>query len=341
LSFASAYEEVVVLLYIEPESVDAAFHFAAEEYCMRRFYDEPVWMLWQADKCAMLGSNQIANAEIDLRAAEREGVRIVRRASGGGTIFADLGTLLYTVILPYNGDDVKRLERLFVAGPVVRALNEMGIDAQAEGRNDISVKGKKISGLAQYLSRNRLCTHGSLLYDTDLDALSRILRPDEEKIRSKALRSARGRVANIASYMERPGSIHAFWSDLRQKIFVAHDMQEYKLTEPDIAEIQDIRSKKYASPDWTFGRAPRFSFHNRKRFPLGGVEVFLDVKEGIVETCEIRGDFLGVAPIRALEERLEARPYRLEALKEALECVDLSPLLGGITKEQLLICLFE
>ncbi|GHT00506.1 lipoate-protein ligase LplJ [Synergistales bacterium] len=328
------------MLYIEPESTDASFHFAAEDYCMKRFCGESVWMLWRADKCAMLGSNQIADAEIDLGAAAAAGVRVVRRASGGGTIFTDLGTLLYTVILPYNGGDVKRLERVFVIEPMVRALNDMRIDAKIEGRNDILLDGKKISGLAQHLSRNCLCTHGSLLYDTDLDTLSRVLRPDEEKIKSKALRSVSARVANIASYMEKPLTLREFWNDLKQNIFKTQDLREYKLTEEDISEIQKIRLEKYASDSWTFGKTPRFSFHNKKRFPMGGVEVFLDVEDGVVSACEIRGDFLGVTPIRALEELLEARPYRMDAIEKTLKNIDLTPYLGGVTKEQLLTCLF-
>jgi lipoate-protein ligase A len=309
---------------------------------MWRFCDESAWMLWQTGRSAMLGRHQIANAEIDLQAAERTGVRVVRRSSGGGTIFTDPGTLLYTLILPYReGDDVKRMEELFVAGPIVRALNGMGIPARLEGRNDIQVEGKKVSGLAQYLRQNRLCTHGSLLYNTDLETLSRVLRPDDEKIRSKALRSARSRVTNLAPHMEGQPSIREFWNALRQKLFETHDLREYKLTTQDVVQIEKIRDEKYASSNWTFDSAPRFSFHNRKRFPLGGVEAFLDISEGQVKSCRIRGDFLSVASVRSLEERLESKPWRPEILREALEGMDLTPCLGGITKEQLLSCLFE
>jgi lipoate-protein ligase A len=291
----------------------------------------------------MLGSNQIAQAEIDAAEAEREGVRIVRRASGGGTIFTDPGTLLYTVILPlpFGGtSDAKKLGRDFAAEPMVRALSQMGVDARLEGRNDIMLGDGKISGLAQYVRKNRLCTHGSLLYDADLDALSRVLRVDEDKIRSKALRSARSRVTNIAFHMNVPMAFMEFWGDLKKILFKQPGITEYVLTERDVVQIETIRREKYANPDWTYGREPRFSFRNRRRFPMGNVEVFLDVSRGIVESCRIHGDFLGLVPVRELEKSLEMRPYRRGDMEQALGELDLERYLGGITGEELILCLF-
>jgi lipoate-protein ligase A len=332
------------MLYIEPESTDAAFHFSAEEYCMRNFeWDEPVFMIWRTDKCAMLGSNQIADAEIDLAMAERMGLQIVRRASGGGTIFTDLGTLLYTVRLPlpFEGSgDVTQLERDFVAGPVVRALNRMEVPARLEGRNDIVIDGRKISGLAQHARKNRLCTHGSLLYDADLETLVQVLRADEEKISSKALRSMRSRVTNISPYMKERLFIRQFWDELKKNLREEWNFAEYELSAGDKAQIEEIKSEKYASSEWTFGRAPRFSFHNQKRFPMGKVEVFLDVKGGVIDSCKISGDFLGLTPIRGLEERLEAKLYQRRSLEESLADVELEPYIGGITLRELLLCLF-
>jgi lipoate-protein ligase A len=202
------------MLYIEPRSTDAAFHFSAEEYFMTRVHaDEAIFMTWRTGKCAMLGCNQVAHAEIDVRLADQAGIQIVRRASGGGTIFTDPGVLLYTMILPlpYRGtSDVKRLESEYVLGPVVSALRGMGIEAGAEGRNDIMLNGAKISGLAQYVKGLRLCTHGSLLFSADLDELAAVLKPDDGKIRSKALRSVRARVANISPLLPGAGDIEGF-----------------------------------------------------------------------------------------------------------------------------------
>ena len=332
-----------IMLYIEPESTDAAFHFSVEEYIVRDYpWNTPVMMIWQADKCAMLGSNQIAEAEIDMSRAAREGIKIVRRSSGGGTIFTDMGTLLYTVILP----DAKErypldLAREKVAGPVVEALNKMGVPAKAEGRNDILVNGKKVSGMAQYVRHGRICTHGSLLYDADLDLLSRVLRVDDEKISSKALRSIRSRVTNIKEYIGRPCSTGEFRELLKQNLFCGLDIKEHKLSDRDHQQIGQIFREKYGNPSWTFEQSPKFSFHNSKRFAGGKVEVFLDVVKGTIASCSIRGDFLGVVPIQGIEQAIVGLPFRFDAIAGALDRVPMQPYLGNITKEELLSCIFD
>jgi lipoate-protein ligase A len=332
------------MLYIEPQSTDAAFHFSAEEYFMSRVrMDEAIFMTWRAEKCIMLGCNQVAYAEIDVRLAEETRTPIVRRSSGGGTIFTDPGTLLFTVILslPYRGEsDVKRLESDYASGPVASALNKMGLPVRVEGRNDILLNGSKISGLAQYVKGNRLCTHGSILFDANLNAMAALLKPDDEKIRSKALRSVRARVTNISPFLPGVGDIEDFRSLLKKNMLEGLAAAEYSLTEDDAAGIEEIKRRKYVNPEWTFGHAPKFSFHRAKRFPSGRVEIFLDIAEGVVKSCVIRGDFLGITPIRGLEELVESVPYGREAINRALAGTDMARYLGGVTKEQFIECIF-
>lgn len=331
------------MLYIETNSMDAAFNFAVEEFCMEHFpEDEWIWMLWRTDKCVMLGSNQIADMEIDRQMAEQLGVRVVRRSSGGGTIYTDPGTLQYTVIVPHHMEqDVKQVEREILAGSLLRGLNKLNIPALLEGRNDITLEGRKISGLAQYMQKNRLCSHGSLLYDTDLDILSKVLRPDEEKIRAKAIRSVRSRVTTLTQYMENPLPILEFMDLLKTDWLQSQNMREYTLTADDIASINEIRNKKYDNPIWNYGRTPRFSYHNEIRFPAGKIEVFLEVEKGIIKDCKICGDFLGVLPPGELEEKLQGIDYQYHTVEALLSQINLGYFLGGITQEQLLACLFR
>ncbi len=342
IAYACTLEELNIL-YLEPKSMDAAFHFSVEEFAMLSLLkDEPVLMLWRTEPCAMLGRYQVADAEIDIALAEQKSIQVVRRSSGGGTIFTDQGTILYTVLLPYKeGDDVKQLQSEFVAGPVARALNDMGIPAKIEGRNDILLEGKKISGLAQYLSGDRLCSHGSLLYDADLELLARVLKPDAEKIKTKALQSVRSRVTNLVDYMKKPVSTQGFMTALKAKLFAAGDVHEYFLNEHDIAVIEKIRRDKYANPGWNFGKSPRFTFHNKKRYPLGQLEIFLTVEKGKITACQIYGDFLGLLPSSQLEQKLTLKPYQFQAIKEELQAVNLQNYLGGITLQQFLDCMFE
>jgi len=331
------------MIYIESESNDAAFHFSVEEYIVRHYpWGEPVMMIWQTEKCAMIGGNQIVEAEIDIGFAKRHGIQIVRRSSGGGTIYTDPGALLYTVIQPQRADcDSQEIARVHVAGPVVAALNKMGVPAKIEGRNDILVDQKKVSGFAQYARSGRLCTHGSLLYDTDLEMLAGVLRADEEKIRSKALRSIRSRVTNIIGYMEPPCSLTEFLGLLKKHLLSDADVIMYTLTEHDLAEIDDIYQKQYGDPDWTFRRSPKFSFGNSKRFPGGKVDVNADVVKGVVNSCSIRGDFLGVSPIQDLETLFENKLFQYHAFVDVLREVPLRQYLGSITQEELLSCFFE
>ena len=331
------------MLFIEPKSFDAAFHFATEEFCMNHFpQDTTIWMLWRTKKCIMLGSNQIPGLEIDMQAADKHGVQIVRRPSGGGTIFTDPGTIQYTVIMPFKQEmDVKQVERKVLAAAMLRVINgSLGLPAKLEGRNDITLAGRKISGLAQHIQNGRLCSHGSLLYDTDLDILTEVLNPGDDKIKSKSIRSVRSRVTSLKSHLPAPMEIDDFFDYLKQDWMTYHNMEEYVLAEADIAAINKIRLEKYANNDWTYGKTPKFTYHNRVKYDMGIVEVFLTIEKGMIRDCSINGDFLSVLPITKLQETITGLAYQREVIDAALTKINVSPYLGGITHEQLLNTLF-
>jgi lipoate-protein ligase A len=329
------------MIYIEPEIKDAAFNIAAEEYITRNFSGQTVFMFWQTEKCVIIGRNQIAAAEIDLGAADSLGINIVRRSSGGGAVFSDLGNIMYTLVTPFNeSDDPKKIEREQFALPMARALNKMGVPAAVEGRNDITAGGKKFSGLAQYAIKNRLCTHGSMLYDADLEALARVLKPDPGKINSKALKSVRSRVTNLCGYFTPQISVAEFLERLKSNLFDGEKIERYNFTREDTEQINIIRSEKYANIDWLLGATPKFSVQCAKRFPAGKLEIFLHAERGIIKSCGIFGDFLGILPASELEKKLENRPHDYAVLSELLSQINLSLYLGGIKQEELLECLF-
>ena len=290
----------------------------------------------------MLGSYQIARAEVNAPYAREQNIQIVRRQSGGGTIFTDMGTLLYTLITPDPGDMTPaNIVREIFAAPIIRALHKLGIPAELKGRNDILVAGKKVCGIAQHARKGRICTHGSLLYDTDLDMLESVLQVDAAKIQSKAISSVRSRVANLKPHMEPPVSTPEFWVLLEEKLSEEWNLVPYTLTEADLAEVDNIYRERFGNPDWGRDRAPRFSLHNSKRFPAGRVEVFLDIAREMVVEAAICGDFLGTVPIRGLEAALEGRPFQYEPIAEALAGIELRPFLGEISTDELLSCLFD
>jgi lipoate-protein ligase A len=333
------------MIYIEAKSMDCAFHFAAEEFVMARIKPvSPVLMLWRTDMTVMIGANQIAETEVDLHYAKARGISVVRRSSGGGAIYTDPGVLLYTIILPFTDEtDTKAVISDYLAGPAIEALRRMGVAASLEGRNDILVEGKKISGIAQYIRYGYLCSHGSLLFNADLAELARVLTADDEKIVSKALRSVRSRVTNIAEYLpadrtaDMPvADILAFMKNLRESWCDGFGLTEHEFTERDIGEIREIREEKYASREWTLGRAPRYSYRNSKRFPGGGVKVFVEVKGGVIEDMKITGDFLSLQPVAAIEETFIGRPFNTESLVGAVSESDVRRTLGSVTKDELL-----
>jgi lipoate-protein ligase A len=340
------------MIYIEPKSMDAAFHFAAEEYVLTAMRpDAPVVMIWRTGDTVMLGVNQIASKEADLNFARARDIAIVRRSSGGGAIFTDPGTLLYTVIIRRDAGgeqpNVNAEAEALLAAPLIAALKSIGVDAYLQGRNDVLVDGRKVTGMAQYIKAGYLCSHGSLLIDANLDKLERVLTVDAEKIRTKATASVRSRVTNIGAYVkdasalsDERGVLFAFWDRLA-KAFDTGDTDVYDFNDADKARIADIRAAKYADSAWTYGRAPAYTFHNAKRFVGGGVEVFFNVKRGLITEARINGDFLALRPVAELERKFEGLPFRMDAVAAAVSDADVKDALGSVSRDEFLSVLFD
>jgi len=331
------------MLYVVRDSLDAAFCFSAEEFLMGNGAPgKPAAMVWRTDPCVMLGRYQVALAEADMNYANASGIGLVRRSSGGGAIYTDPGAIQFTLILESaGGQQALQNARDTVAGVIIAVLAELGVAARSEGRNDIVVEGYKVSGMAQYAMFNRVCTHASILYDANLETLARVLRPDEEKVRSRGIRSVRSRVTNITEHMRSPTPVLEFMEIFYQYLQKTLRMREYAPAEADLSLIRQIQRDKYANPRWTLESSPLYTVHTAKRFPGGHVDVFLEVQKEVVTACAIRGDFLGTVPVRGLEELLEGLAYRLPAFENALSDVSLYAYLGSVSKEQLLQCIFE
>jgi len=236
---------------IEFDSKDAAYHFSIEEY-FTRFMKllKPVLMVWQTDKTVMLGNNQVVLSEVDRDFAHSMGISIIRRSSGGGAIFTDTGTVLYTMIEPLLYDNKTHREQ--TADIIIDALKSLDIKAVQEGRNDILLNGKKISGLAQYSSGNHICTHGSLLYDTDLEVLTNVLIANENKLHPKGITSIRSRVTNIKPNISENLSIEDFIKKIKIELLRGKDFLEYEINENDHAMIRNIYKEKYSNENWNF-----------------------------------------------------------------------------------------
>jgi len=238
------------VIFVEPDNNNLASASFSVEYLFTRYIrsEKPVLMLWQAGKTVMLGNNQVIDAEVDIEYAEKSGILIVRRSSGGGAIYTDLGTVLYTIIEPLKKE--AKIHREDVAANIIDALTEMGVPAKREGRNDILVEGRKVSGFAQYTSGTHICTHGSLLYDTDLDELTRVLIPNVEKLRPKGIASIRSRVTNIKPYIDEAYPVSLFIKKLKSILLNGKEYSVYKFSDDERTKLQRVNNDMYGNPYW-------------------------------------------------------------------------------------------
>jgi lipoate-protein ligase A len=329
-------------MLFENNSTKAAFYFAAEEYIMMHYRpQEAALMVWSTDDTVMIGANQVAEAESDGDYAKSVGIEIIRRPSGGGAIFTDPGTLQYTVILPYRtGDDAKSFVRDWLAGPVIETLACFGAGVSIEGRNDIVIEGKKIAGIAQYIKNGYLCSHGSLLFNTDIAKLARVLTVDREKIKTKAIASVDARVTNITDYIDEK-DIRNFREAFIES-FEHEGVVRRKAFKPDeLEKIGTIRRERFENPDWTYGHGPAYTTKKKKRFPGGGLEISLDIKGGAIQNIRINGDYMALRPIVALEEALKGAAYREDRVLTALKGVDVKLCLGSLGEKELMETLFS
>jgi lipoate-protein ligase A len=309
---------------IENRSTQPQYNLALEEYlCFRAMREgSRFFMLWQNEPSIIVGRFQNTLEEINAAFVEERGIHVVRRNSGGGAVYHDLGNINYSFVMPDSGD----FDFALFTGPIIRALGALGVKAELSGRNDLAIEGKKISGGAQFRREGVMLHHGTLLYDADLEVLSQALRPSEDKFQSKAVKSIRGRVGNIKPYLPKPLPVAEFQERLRRAI---EGLTPLTLDEDALKEAVKLRDEKYSTWDWNYGSSPRFTERKKARFPWGGIEVFLVVDEGKITECSFRGDYFGNGDYGPLLSRILGRPYGKESVAEALEGLDTHPVFAG------------
>jgi len=222
-------------------------------------------------------------------------------------------------------------------GPVISVLNEMGVKAELNGRNDITVNQKKISGNAQFTDTRSMFSHGTLLFDTDLDNVVKALNVDQGKIESKGIKSVRSRVANIKDYISGNIKIEEFKDILiRSLLEPGKEISEsvYNLNEDQWKEVFKLSESKYRSWEWNFGRSPEFNIKKVKRFDIGQIDVRINVKDGLISGVKIYGDFLGHGDLSELENKMTGERYEKTNITNALRGSDLSNYFGNITGDE-------
>lgn len=325
------------MLFIYSESTDPFYNLAAEEFLVRELSDE-IFMLWRNDNTIVVGRNQNTLSEINYDYVKEHGVRVVRRMSGGGAVYHDMGNVNFTFVLN-SGDDFSNYEKF--TAPVIAFLKTLGADAELKGRNDLVIDGKKISGNAQYMYKNRIMHHGTLLYSAQQKNIGEALRVSPDKIRSKGIQSVRSRVTNISSYLENPPTPEVFIQKFADYVVknTAH-CQNYDLSRHDAA-IRKLRDEKYATWEWNFGYSPKYDFSRRLRFPYGGVEVHMNIGDGsVIQNVKFYGDFFSRLPVTEFEQLLSGTRHEAEAICTVLKGHEVGAYIQGMTIEDLLKLLF-
>ena len=310
------------------KSRDPYLNLAIEEYLFLRSADD-IFMLWQNEPTVVIGKNQNAHAEMNMDFVEKNHIHIARRITGGGAVYHDLGNLNYTFISSNKAKEGIDFE--YFTRPIIEALASVGVMAELSGRNDLIVNGKKISGNAQHTASGRTLHHGTLLFDSELDVLSSALKVDEEKIKSKGIKSTRSRVTNINEILGGKYSVKEFIELLSD-----HVISKYSpdiIDEPKDGEI-DRLYRRNSSREWIFPERELLSSYSvlkKKRYPFGIVEIYLDMSNETIRDVKIRGDFFGERPIEELEKCLCG--ISLRDVEKKIDNIDIEKYIFGITKD--------
>lgn len=310
---------------------DPAWNLAAEEYLLTG-RNEPFVRLWRNSDSVIIGRNQNAWAEIDADYVERESIPVIRRLTGGGAVFHDLGNVNYSFF------DLKGIRFTDV---MAAALKELGLDVRSEGRNDLTLGGMKISGTAACERGDRRLEHGTLLFDASLDRLAAALRPRPEKFEGKGVRSVRKRVANLAEHLPAGMSVEGFMTFLAGYITDALGCEAYELTREDRAAIEAINLQRYRLRQWNFGASPACSFQMVRKFPAGLVEAHFEVEKGCIHKLQVFGDYFFNRPTAEFCALLEGCPYAHKEIADRMENMAVGEYFLGITPEEMVSLLYS
>lgn len=329
------------MLFLDNRGItDPRINLAIEEYALKYLdIDESYLLFYINQPSIIIGKNQNTIEEINSDYVEENDIIVVRRLSGGGAVYHDLGNLNYSFITKDDGESFHNYKKF--TEPVVEALKELGVNAELSGRNDLVVGERKISGNAQFATKGRMFSHGTLMLSSEIENVVSALKVKEDKIKSKGIKSIRSRVANISEFLSEPLTMEEFRQKLLEHIFGGmENVQEYQWTDEDWKKIMEISEERYQQWDWNYGKSPKFNIQHSHRFPVGQIDVRLEVAKGKIEECKIFGDFFGVGDVEEIQKRLVGVRFSKSELVNALKDVNISHYFGNITKEDFVNLLY-
>jgi lipoate-protein ligase A len=325
------------MLLIHDTNTDPYWNLAAEEYLLDNF-DESIFRLWRNSDAIIVGRNQNAYAEIDTEWVSANKVPVVRRMTGGGAVFHDLGNVNFSFFdTRIPGRDSNDMFRIFTR-PIIDALQSLGVDAYLEGRNDLLIDDKKFSGNAMCFSKNRVLQHGTLLFSISMNSLAKALKERPEKFDGRAVKSHRSRVTNITEHLTKTMDVVEFMNYLAD--YVGREYKPYSWSEEDLRSIDALAESRYRRDSWNFGASPKYALNKVVKFPAGLVEVSFDVSSGKISALEIRGDFFFNKPVEEFCNLMSGVEHTPEKISGRLSEVAAGDYFCGISPEELTILFF-
>lgn len=326
------------MLSIVSKSRNAYFNLATEEYILKHKQANCFYLYVNAPSI-IVGKHQNTLSEINYDYVKEHDIRVVRRMTGGGTVFHDLGNLNFCFIMNQEQERSDNFETY--TRPILQVLQELGLDARLEGRNDLVLDGKKFSGNAKLVWQDKVLQHGTILFSSRMTDLSSALKVNPLKFQDKAVKSVISRVTNISEHLQQPMTLEDFIRRIREHVhFLYPEAQDYEFTAEETAFIEDLVRTKYGTWDWNFGTSPRYNFSKAIRTAAGTVEFYLHVEKGMICSARIFGDFFPTHDPAEIEQILTGLPHREDIIKTALADLDLSRWFSHVTLEELLTGLF-
>ncbi|MHC1771848.1 MAG: lipoate--protein ligase [Flexilinea sp.] len=318
------------MLYIPNENLDPTRNLAMEEYILSGMsLNDDVLFFFIDEPSIIVGRHQNTSEEINETYVKEHGIHVVRRLSGGGAVYHDLGNLCFSFIIPDNKRQTPDFQTF--TAPVVQALNKLGAPVELSGRNDLLLNGAKISGNAYYHNAFGSVCHGTLLFDSDLSILSQALQVNPEKINSKGIKSVRSRVVNLKSSLPEISDVRALRQALIHEIPGTQGLiQIREFSRADLEAIEQIANARYRTWDWNYGKSPAYNIRCQKRFDFGNLDAQLQVEEGIIRAIHLFGDFFTVEDPEIIEHSLNGIKYQSDTLSEALNLSEIEKIFPGI-----------
>lgn len=321
------------MVFLEATNTDPYFNLALEEYVFEHMdRKKEYFMLWQNYNTIVVGKYQNTAEEINQQFVDEHSIKVVRRLSGGGAVYHDKGNLNFTFIVN-QAPDAEFNFKVFVV-PVVRALKKLGVKAEFNGRNDITINGQKFSGNSQYMRHGRLLHHGCIMLDSNLTTVADALKVKDAKFNSKSVKSVRSRVTTINANAPRHISMDEFKNTLRECALENGEMEVYTLTEQDIAAVNRLRDEKYATWEWNYGRSPEYDLRVERKFDAGLVAIHLQAESGRIKQIHFSGDFFGNGEISELENAMIS--LRLDKhLEQNLDPLNVGYYINGVSAQDI------